>query len=173
MLSRCKTELFHTQENVLNNLHEFPHFHIHQSWSTQLGTVRDSPKYSQPNKKEVLFPLMDQVPRSWQCKAGRFLCSTRSCRDQDSSHSVTQLDLGQQYVICNTLLLFSCSAIFDSFATPWTVALQPPLSLGFPRQECWSGLPFPFPGDLLKSGIKPSFLQVSCTAGRFFTPELL
>ena len=34
------------------------------------------------------------------------------------------------------------------FATPWTVALQAPLSMGFPRRECWSGLPFPTPGDL-------------------------
>ena len=32
----------------------------------------------------------------------------------------------------------------DSFATPWTVARQAPVSMGFPRQEYWSGLPFPF-----------------------------
>ena len=35
------------------------------------------------------------------------------------------------------------------FATPWTVARQAPLSMGFSRQEHWSGLPFPSPGDLL------------------------
>ena len=40
------------------------------------------------------------------------------------------------------------------FATPWTVAHQAPLSMGFPRQEYWSGLPFPFPGDLSDPGIK-------------------
>ena len=40
------------------------------------------------------------------------------------------------------------------FATPWTVAHQAPLSVGFPRQEYWSGLPFPPPGDL-PAGIKP------------------
>ena len=34
------------------------------------------------------------------------------------------------------------------FATPWTVTHQAPLSMGFPRQEYWSGLPFPSPGDL-------------------------
>ena len=38
--------------------------------------------------------------------------------------------------------------------TPWTVAHQAPLSMEFPRQECWSGLSFPFPGDLPDSGIK-------------------
>ena len=41
------------------------------------------------------------------------------------------------------------------FSTPWTVAYQAPPSMGFSRQECWSGLPFPFPGDLPDPGIKP------------------
>ena len=41
------------------------------------------------------------------------------------------------------------------FATPWTVAHQAPLSMGFSRQEYWSGLPFPSPGDLPDPGIKP------------------
>ena len=39
--------------------------------------------------------------------------------------------------------------------TPWTVACQAFLSMGFSRQECWSGLPFSSPGDLLHPGIKP------------------
>ena len=39
-------------------------------------------------------------------------------------------------------------------ATPWTVAFQAPLSMGFPRQEYWSGLPFPSPGVLPDPGIK-------------------
>ena len=49
------------------------------------------------------------------------------------------------------------------FATPWTVAHQAPPSMEFPRQEYWSGLPFPSPGDLSNAGMKP------CIAGRFFT----
>ena len=43
------------------------------------------------------------------------------------------------------------------FATPWTVAYQAPLSMGFFRQECWSGLPFPSPGNLPDPGIEPGF----------------
>ena len=39
--------------------------------------------------------------------------------------------------------------------TPWTVAHQAPPSMGFSRQEYWSGLPLPFPGDLPNPGIKP------------------
>ena len=41
------------------------------------------------------------------------------------------------------------------FATPWTVAYQAPPSMGFSRQEYWSGLPFPSPGDLLDPEIEP------------------
>ena len=40
-------------------------------------------------------------------------------------------------------------------ATPWTVVRQAPLSMGFSRKECWSGLPFPSPGDLPYPGIEP------------------
>ena len=41
------------------------------------------------------------------------------------------------------------------FVTPWTVGHQAPASMGFSRQEYWSGLPFPSPGDLPDSGIEP------------------
>ena len=41
------------------------------------------------------------------------------------------------------------------FATPWTVAYQAPLSVEFSRQEYWSGLPYPSPGDLRDPGIEP------------------
>ena len=57
----------------------------------------------------------------------------------------------------------------DSFATPWTVAHQAPLSTGYPRQEYWNGLPLPSPGGLPDPGIKPESLAVSTLAGRFFT----
>ena len=43
-----------------------------------------------------------------------------------------------------------------TLATPWTVARQAPLSVGFFRQEYWSGLPFPSPGDLPHPGIEPT-----------------
>ena len=54
------------------------------------------------------------------------------------------------------------------FATPWTVACQVPLFMGFPRQEYWSVLPFPSPGDLSHPGIEP---VSPALAGRFFTTE--
>ena len=52
--------------------------------------------------------------------------------------------------------------------TPWTVAHQAPLSMGFPRQEYWIGLPFPSPVDLPGSGIKPA---PPALADRCFTAE--
>ena len=54
-----------------------------------------------------------------------------------------------------------------TLATPWTAACQAPLSMGFPRQEYWSGLPFPPPGDLPNLGIElmsPALTQVDSTA---------
>ena len=45
----------------------------------------------------------------------------------------------------------------SDFATPWTLAHQAPLSVRFPRQECWSGLTIPSPGDLPTPGIEPAF----------------
>ena len=53
-------------------------------------------------------------------------------------------------------------------ATPWTVVCQAPLSMGFSRQEYWSGLPFPFAGDLPDPGIEPAYFTL---AGRLFSTE--
>jgi len=58
------------------------------------------------------------------------------------------------------------------FATPWTVTLQAPLSMEFFRQEYWSGLPFPSPGDLHDPGIEPESPASPSLAVGFFTTEL-
>ena len=58
--------------------------------------------------------------------------------------------------------------MFDSL-TPWTVALQARLSMGFSRQEYWSGLPYPPPGNLLDPRIEPVSLVSLALAGTFFT----
>ena len=54
--------------------------------------------------------------------------------------------------------MLSCLSRVQLFATPWTVALQAPLFVGFSRQEYWSGLLFPPPGDLSNPGIEPESL---------------
>ena len=60
---------------------------------------------------------------------------------------------------------FSCAWLFT---TPWTVACQPPLSMGFSRQEYWTGLPCPPPRGSLPPRDR---ILVSCIAGRLFTAE--
>ena len=54
------------------------------------------------------------------------------------------------------ITVFSHSVMSGSYATPWTITCQAPLSMGFPRQEYWSRLPFPFPGDLPDSQMEPT-----------------
>ena len=55
------------------------------------------------------------------------------------------------------------------FATPWTVVHQAPLSMEFPRQEKWSGFPFPPLGHFPNAEIKPTSLVFPALVGRFFT----
>ena len=61
---------------------------------------------------------------------------------------------------------FSCVRLF---VTLWTIAGQAPLSMEFSRQEYWSGLPFPSPGDLSDPGIEPVSFTSPALAGSFFT----
>ena len=85
------------------------------------------------------------------------------------------LGQGTWILILSSVFDMSCAAVLsqsvvsDTFVTPWTVACQAPLSMGFSRHEYWSGLPFPTPGDLLNPGIKPMSLASPALAGEFFT----
>ena len=65
--------------------------------------------------------------------------------------------------------VLSCFSRVQLFVTPRTVARQASLSTGFSRQEYWSGLPCPSPGDLTDSGIEPTSLRSPALAGGVFT----
>ena len=97
------------------------------------------------------FSLWNQVHWPWAWVAG--IMTSLICRMRGGK---------------NCCLLFSHEVMSDSFATPWMIACQSPVSLGFFRQECWNGLPFPSPGDLPDPGIEP---VPPALAGRFFTTE--
>ena len=73
-------------------------------------------------------------------------------------------------IICACMGAQSLSHVQLS-ATPWTAVCQVPLSMEFSRQAYWSGVPFPTPGHLLDSGIKPKFPASSSLAGGLFTTE--
>ena len=62
----------------------------------------------------------------------------------------------------------ACSVVSDFFATTWTVACQAPLSMECSRQEYWSGLPFPTPGDVPNPEIETASLASPASADRFF-----
>ena len=57
-----------------------------------------------------------------------------------------------------------------TFVAPWTVAHKTPFSIGFPRQDYWSGLPFPPPGDLADPGIEPESLALQVDSLSFEPP---
>ena len=88
----------------------------------------------------------------------------------------TQRVLGARYVLEDTgctrqlesLCMFTCVQLF---VTPMDLARQAPLCMGFSRQEYWSGLPFPIPGDLPDPGIEAVSLSSLALAGRFFSNE--
>ena len=65
--------------------------------------------------------------------------------------------------------MLSCFSRIQLFVTPWTLARQPPLSMGFSRQEYWSGFPCPPSGDLPNPQIEPASLMSPTWACRFFT----
>ena len=69
--------------------------------------------------------------------------------------------------IINVACMLSHFSHVRLFATPWTIAHQAPLSMGFSRQEYWSGLPCPPPGTDSESLLSPAL------AGGFFTPSIL
>ena len=72
-----------------------------------------------------------------------------------------------QRMVCACVL--SCFSCVQLFVTQWTIAHQAPLSLGFSRQEYWSGLPCPPPGDIPDPELKLAPFTSPAQAGRFFT----
>ena len=126
--------------------------------------------------RKCLNPRWDSVVSSPFCMSSNGKLPFES--DLGSKNSFGSLSYG----ICNALLhkniqnfhhsevpMLLCAKSLSSvcfFVNPWTVASQAPLSLGFPRQEYWSGLPFLSPGDLPDSGLEPTSPAL---AGGFFT----
>ena len=77
--------------------------------------------------------------------------------------------------LCNVIRLHCVQSLncVRFFATPWTIAHQTSLSMGFSRQEYWSGLPFPSSRDLLDPGIEPLSPASPALAGKFFTTSAI
>ena len=113
------------------------------------------------------FPCLCSVWRV--CSISHWLLRTMgACSGQSRPHvalcgGIILPHYVSDFYITKFRSLFPCGGLVaklsDSFVTSWTVVHKAPLSTGFPRQEYWSGLPFPSPGDIPDPGIEP---QVSC-----------
>ena len=123
------------------------------------GSRKPSTSPSRPRVAGETLIILDCVSGGRSC--GRWMTSIlRVMKGWES----------RQQSFCGGLVTKSCQTL----ATPWTLAHQAPLSMGCPRQEQWSVLPFPSPGDLPIPGTEPlsPALQVSsCNASRFFSFE--
>ena len=132
------------------------------------------PRFSQDHqeiKGGIINEVLGTEPRTrWMLETGIVYQSLgfRSCKTP--VHSLTPYAYLSLFLKCISSCHSACATSVPScfshvrlFVTPWTVAHQDPLSMGFSRQGYWSGLPCPPPVHLPDPGIEPAF------AGRFFT----
>ena len=84
----------------------------------------------------------------------KYTCSLKKSYDKPRQHIKNQRHYFADKGLFHKVKVKSLSCV-RLFATPWTVAYQAPPLMGFSRQEYWSGLPFPSPGDLPDPGIEP------------------
>ena len=108
--------------------------------------------------KELRNILISIVKSPTQAKCVRFKIHLQKCKKKKKKKIQVppgalcrQCQRPVNYHVCAQLL--SCIWLF---ATPWTIACQAPLSMGFSKQGYWGGLPFPTPGDFPNPGIKPT-----------------
>ena len=109
-----------------------------------------------------LSPCGSSSGRVLLCVLGRWVVACKECLQQGGPVFTTPPARGLSASSCMLSHVRLC-------VTPWTVAHQALLSMGFSRQEHWSGLPGPPPGDLPDPGIESASLLSPTLAGRFFT----
>ena len=133
---------------VLHHLPELAQIHVHQV----SGTIQPSRPLSSPFPHALNFS-QHQVAKVLELQLQHLgLLLFPKFQAALDSNSLSGSGLVAQ----------SCPTL----ETPWTLARQAPLSMGFPRQEYWSGLPFPSAGNLSDPGIEPMWKSVSRIAGR-------
>ena len=95
----------------------------------------------------------EEVIQTGQCRSRRVRIRFVKVRETEVCVSWLVWDIKQKWACCRCCLVTAVTAV-RFCATLWTLARQAPLSMGFSRQEYWSGLPCPPPGDLPDPGIK-------------------
>ena len=140
-------ELQHTSFLVPHCLLKFGQTHVH--WVS--NAIQPFLPRSLPSPLTLIFPriivfpsestLLIRWPKNWNFRIS-------------PSNEVLGLNISYSSAYKMLCEVKSLSHV-RLFATPWTIVYQNPPSMGFSRQECWSGLPFPSPGDLPDPGIEP------------------
>ena len=133
-----------------------------------------------PNKKPALYAYLPHTSLYPHISSTLHFCFYLHPPQYGPNHSVSPLlcfDYSVHVCVCVCARAHACALVgtlscfshVQLCATPWTVDLKAPLSMGFSRQEYWSGLPSPPPRDLPNPGIKPAFLMSPALASAFFT----
>ena len=110
------------------------------------------------------WPLAQRLPDPLPCFAQKRLLESLAAGLPAPLRAISE-HRRQYQIFIMVLLLFSCSVIFQLFCNSWTAACQAPLSMRFPRQQFWSGLPFP------SKGIFPARELNSCLLCLLHWPE--
>ena len=128
-----------------------PHMWINHSAHLLLINFKICIKGSKRIKSGIVVSRQKEQELIYTC-----LCYSLKSKDTCFSSTLAPLSLQIPLLPFIPVSFFSCVQLF---AIPWTVAHQAPLSMGSPKQEHWSALPCPSPGDLPNPGIKPASLQ--------------
>ena len=123
------------------------------------------------NKARVGAAILDRWSGPWDFFSSKFRKSVPPPPPASVERRVPVSRITPNKISFHNWVVALCSVTqpYLTLVTPWTVAHQAPLSMEFSRQEYWSGLPFPPPGDLPYPGIKPMSLTSPALADRFFT----
>ena len=116
---------------------------------------------------------LSAIPQRLFVPPGKFKLVVRDANEALGRHSVHSC----LYILASRKSLsmpIECVCVLSHFSRVWLfLTCQAPLSMGFPRQECWSGLPCPPPGDLSDPGTEPVSVMSPALAGGFFTTSIL
>ena len=178
--------LFLAQGNKLFSSHTMKNWHSKPHSILQVDlilmtpfTLQEGTTHTLPGKDDKVFtrlsppntvgPLEPQVPH---CGINQSRIKSIQKKEKKFYKSSIKWDIAftcTYNYLPSIVVVVELPSLVQQFVTPWTIDHQAPLSMGFPRQEYWSGLPFPVPGDLPDPGIEPMPLVSPALADRFFT----
>ena len=132
----------------------------------ELGHQTDLDSNSRPkclNDSVNLNFLNFLFTHKWEINDIYLIELSRVLNEIKYAHFLQQMSLKSRFCSCCLV-----AKLCQTLAPPWTITCRAPLSMGFPRQEYWSGSPFPSPRDLPNPGIEPGSPEL---ASGFFTTE--